>query len=107
MAEPEVTPGTPSAPAGKYKLLVGIWNELVSLPKEAKSFVTHVKHDIVELNAEDADRLLRAGAVEPLSAAAKAAAADIGPTDLDKANAKNEIHGPKSIEPDPSESAPV
>jgi hypothetical protein len=97
--EPEVTPGTPSAPAGKYKLLVHIWNELVSEPGKAKQFVKHVLGDIVELNPEDADRLLRGGAVAPISNEAKAAAADIGPTALDKAQATNAADGPKPIDP--------
>lgn len=104
---PPVTPGTPSAPAGKYKLVVDIWNELVSEVGKAKQFVKHVKNDVVELNTEDADRLLRAGAVAPISAEAKAAAADIGPTALDKAQATNAAQGPKEIDPASAEAQPA
>lgn len=95
--EPEATPGVPSAPAGKYRLAVGIWNELVSKPKEPREFVKHVKGDVVTLNSDDADRLLRAGAVEPLTAAAKAAAADIGPTAIDKAKETNRRRGARRM----------
>ena len=102
--KPEVTPGTPSAPGGEYRLVVDIWNEIVSKVGEARRFVKHVKDDVVTLTSEDADRLLRAGAVAPLSAEAKAAAADIGLTPIDAAKAVNATQGPQPVN-DPNAAA--
>jgi hypothetical protein len=49
---------------GTYRLKVGVWHQIVSGPGEK---VVHARRrfgDLVELDASDAQRLLRAGAVE-------------------------------------------
>lgn len=48
---------------GKYELIVLSWDELVSKPGDPVEFKRHTKGDIVTLNVEDANRLVRAGAV--------------------------------------------
>lgn len=49
--------------AGKYELIVMSWDKLVSKPGDPVEFKRHNQGDIVTLNVEDANRLVRAGAV--------------------------------------------
>lgn len=49
--------------AGKYELVALQWDEILSKPGEPFNFKRHKQGDVVELNVEDARRLVRAGAV--------------------------------------------
>lgn len=51
--------------AGKYELIVPRWDQITSKPGEPLDFVRHRRGDVVDLNVEDARRLMRAGAVKP------------------------------------------
>jgi hypothetical protein len=59
--------GLMNALPGKYRLEAGIFRQIDVDERSHKisSWTTFHKGDVVELNAEDADRLLRAGAVKP------------------------------------------
>jgi len=49
--------------AGKYQLVALRWDQITSKPGEPLDYVRHRRGDIVDLNAEDAKRLVAAGAV--------------------------------------------
>lgn len=49
--------------AGKYQLVARRWDQITSKPGEPLDYVRHRRGDIVDLNAEDARRLVSAGAV--------------------------------------------
>lgn len=49
--------------AGKYQLVVSRWDQITSEPGKPLDYVRHRRGDIVELNSEDAKRLVAAGAV--------------------------------------------
>lgn len=49
--------------AGKYQLVAISWDEITSKPSEPLDFIRHHRGDVVDLNAEDAKRLVAAGAV--------------------------------------------
>ena len=49
--------------AGKYQLVAVRWDQITSKPGEPLDYVRHRKGAIVDLNAEDAKRLVAAGAV--------------------------------------------
>lgn len=51
--------------AGTYVLTALRWDQITSKPNEPFDFVRHRRGDEVELNVEDARRLLVAGAVKP------------------------------------------
>ncbi len=53
------------AKAGAYELLDLTWDEITSKPGEPLTFVRHRQGEIVDLNEEDARRLLGAGSVAP------------------------------------------
>jgi hypothetical protein len=55
----------PSAPAGEYEIVAVVWNELTSGPDEPKQYRRHYRGQVVHLEAPDAARLLRTGAVRP------------------------------------------
>lgn len=53
-------------PAGKYELTALLWDEITSEPGKPFTFVRHRQGEVVDLNEEDARRLVLAGAaVEP------------------------------------------
>lgn len=49
--------------AGKYQLVAVRWDQITSKPGEPLDYVRHRRGAIVDLNAEDAKRLVAAGAV--------------------------------------------
>lgn len=49
--------------AGKYQLVAARWDQITSKPGEPLDYIRHRKGAIVDLNAEDAKRLVAAGAV--------------------------------------------
>lgn len=49
--------------AGKYQLVAVSWDEIKSKPGEPLDFTRHHRGDVVDLNVEDAKRLVAAGAV--------------------------------------------
>ena len=49
--------------AGKYQLVAVRWDQITSKPGEPLDYVRHRKGAIVDLNAEDAKRLVAAGAI--------------------------------------------
>lgn len=49
--------------AGKYRLISRRWDQILSKPGEPFDFVRHRAGDVVDLNVEDARRLVSAGAV--------------------------------------------
>lgn len=49
--------------AGKYQLVAVRWDQITSKPGEPLDYVRYRRGDTVELNAEDAKRLVKAGAV--------------------------------------------
>lgn len=51
--------------AGKYELIVPRWDQITSKPGEPFNFTRHRQGDVVELDVEEARRLVRAGAVKP------------------------------------------
>lgn len=63
--------GRPAEPlvavAGPYRLKAKVWRQLVSKPGEPARFLDHARGDIVQLGIDDAERLLRAGAVEAIT----------------------------------------
>lgn len=61
--------------AGKYELLANRWDEQTSKPGEPFAYIRHVQGDVIDLNAEDAARLLSAAAVGEPGARQRAAAA--------------------------------
>lgn len=96
---PTVKPSEEPAPAGKYTVLVKVWNELVSGPSEVtKRFVKHHRGAKVELDSANAERLLRAGAVAPTTTAQAASPAAQSESPLDKAVAINDQVGAKPVE---------
>ncbi len=88
--------------AGKYELVAESWDETVSKPGEPYDYKRHRKGDVVQLNVEDARRLVAAGAVvkpgerEKLAAEQAAAAAAAAQAAYDAALAK--------AQPEPQES---
>ncbi len=48
---------------GKYQLVSPRWDQITSKPGEPLDFTRHRRGDVIELNAEDAKRLVAAGAV--------------------------------------------
>lgn len=53
--------------AGKYELLAVRWDQVLSKPGEPFNFTRYRKGDVVDLDVEDARRLVKAGAVTPVS----------------------------------------
>lgn len=51
--------------AGKYELIVPRWDQITSKPGQPFDFTRHRRGDVVDLNVEEARRLVRAGAVKP------------------------------------------
>lgn len=51
------------AEAGTYELIAERWDELVSKPGEPARYARHVRGDTVELDQEEAERLVAGGAV--------------------------------------------
>lgn len=49
--------------AGKYQLVAVRWDQITSKPNEPLDYIRHRKGAIVDLNVEDAKRLVAAGAV--------------------------------------------
>jgi hypothetical protein len=49
--------------AGKYELVAVSWDEITSKPGEPLVFTRHRQGDVIDLNVEDARRLVTAGAV--------------------------------------------
>lgn len=49
--------------AGKYELVALRWDKITSKPTEPLDFVRYRKGDVIDLNVEDARRLVLAGAV--------------------------------------------
>ncbi|SDC45990.1 hypothetical protein [Nocardioides lianchengensis] len=49
--------------AGKYQLVAVRWDQITSEPGKPLDYIRHRRGDIVELNAADARRLVKAGAV--------------------------------------------
>lgn len=49
--------------AGKYQLVAVRWDQITSKPGEPLDYVRHRRGDVVDLNTEDAKRLVAAGAV--------------------------------------------
>lgn len=49
--------------AGEYELTAELWDEITSKPGQPFTFKRHRKGELVDLNAEDARRLVLAGAV--------------------------------------------
>lgn len=49
--------------AGRYELVASLWEEPISKPGDPYQSKRHVKGDMVNLNVEEARRLLAAGAV--------------------------------------------
>lgn len=49
--------------AGKYQLVSVRWDQITSKPGDPLDYIRHRRGDIVELTAEDAKRLVTAGAV--------------------------------------------
>jgi len=60
--------------AGRYELVALSWDEPMSKPGEPYEYVHHVKGDRVQLNVEEARRLVLSGAVTEPGAAQKARA---------------------------------
>lgn len=60
--------------AGKYELVAELWDEPKSKPGEPFDFVRHRRGDVVQLDAENARRLVAAGAVVEPGALEKARA---------------------------------
>jgi hypothetical protein len=54
--------------AGKYRLTALKWRKVTSKPGEPYDYVQYRRGDVVDLNVEDARRLVKAGAVEPIEA---------------------------------------
>lgn len=52
--------------AGEYELIALSWDEVKSKPGQPFDYVTHRKGDKVNLNIEQARRLVSAGAVKPV-----------------------------------------
>lgn len=84
------------APAGPYKLLVKVWNQITSEPGAVvKTWQRHKRGAIVTLNEADADRLLRAGAVAPTTTEQASSEAAQVQTAEQKAVAINDAIGAK------------
>lgn len=49
--------------AGKYQLVSQRWDQITSKPGEPLDYIRHRRGDVIELNSEDAKRLVAAGAV--------------------------------------------
>lgn len=62
MSKPDLSKVT----AGEYELIVLSWDEVKSKPGQPFDYVTHRKGDKVNLNVEQARRLVSAGAVKPV-----------------------------------------
>lgn len=60
--------------AGRYELVSLFWEEPISKPGEPYNFVRHVRGDLVDLDDENARRLLAAGAVVEPGSRERAAA---------------------------------
>lgn len=75
--------------AGKYQLVAVRWDQITSKPSEPLDYIRHRKGAIVDLTAEDAKRLVAAGAVvkpgqlEKSRAEAARAAAERAKADYD------------------------
>lgn len=82
------------AVAGVYELVALVWHEPKRDEHGRLFTVKHVRGELVELSADDADRLLRAGAVKPTSAEQEESEAAQEETALDKATAYQAAHGP-------------
>lgn len=87
------------APEGEYTLLVKTWHQLTSAPGTmVKTFRTHHRGAKVSLNSEEAERLLRAGAVAPTTKEQAESAAAQAPSAVDKAVEINDAVGQKPID---------
>lgn len=60
--------------AGKYELVALQWDEILSKPGEPFNFKRHKQGEVLDLNVEDARRLVKAGAVVKPGARQKAQA---------------------------------
>lgn len=95
------------AKAGDYELTVGKWRQQKAFKDgQATDWVDYVRGDIVTLDAADAERLLRAGAVKPTTKAQAQSAAAQAP---DATQALIDAHPEVTPTPAPSEgeAAPV
>lgn len=73
------------APAGPYELVAAVWHQPAK-DERGKPFTKKRRRgDVVELDSDTAERLLRAGAVKPVTAEGEEYADEIGPSAQDKA----------------------
>src|ERR1039458_1099092 len=91
------TPGKQDAPEGDYRLTVSVWHELVHIENGVKSFVKHVYGDIVHLKTDEAERLLRAGAVQPTTDEQKRTEAAQAQTPFDAAKRLDALAGAQPV----------
>lgn len=61
--------------AGKYELLAVSWDRITSKPGQPLEFTRHRQGEVIDLDVEEARRLLRAGAVVKQGERQKAAVA--------------------------------
>lgn len=59
----------------KFKIVARHWDQIKSKPHEPLVFTRHTAGDVVEIPKAEADRLLKAGAIEPPGRAAPSPAA--------------------------------
>lgn len=79
--------------AGKYELVALRWDQITSKPGAPLDFVRHRRGDKVDLNVEDARRLVRAGAVK-VSGDEEPTGTSVAPgTDPDAATATGDTGG--------------
>lgn len=86
------------APAGKYTLVAKTWHQLTSAPGTmVKTFLTHHRGAEVDLDSEQAERLLRAGAVTPTTTEQAESAAAQSESAQEKAVAINDAVGQQPV----------
>lgn len=86
--------GAKPAPAGVYELTALEWNEPKRDEHGRRYNVKHRRGDLVELSADDADRLLRAGLVRPTSSDQDESDAAQEKSPFEKAEDYQREHGP-------------
>lgn len=89
-----LTPRRPAAVAGPYRLVAAVWNELVRVENGVRHYIKHFAGDVVELNVEQAARLLKHGAVEPTTEEQEQSPAAQQVTPLAKARVISAQSGP-------------
>jgi hypothetical protein len=99
-------PSEEQAPAGKYRLLASVWNRIVSGPNEPRRFVKHYRGAVVDLESEDAERMLRHGVVEPTTDEQAASAAAQTEPPVAQATAVNDVVGQQPIKDPENPSGP-